>query len=975
MARSKSRVESREKRKSAKPKPDKKMDLSSVPGFERPMSAGPGDKYIGPGEMGDVYETVTGQRYTVYPKEDQRTDLAKAKDWWNEGAKLPSGEQIMEALKGIPGAVTQSAEDTVQGRASLGEAMGFVPAIGAAGATQKVPQGSLRIFGGMNAENPPDIPLNYSSAKSVTETMADSGWTQGADGQFRFEISDNEAVIVPPQGKTGKGTLADYLVHDELFRQYPDLKELKVSFEPLEDSLYGSYSGDTIRINSKLPKEKQLDTLLHEVQHWVQDAEGFAPGGNIIQSMFDDPFWREHETPEAKAAWGQYEKDLRSSIKEINDKYSQLEKDILDKLALTFAQGDESLAKKLSLRDPKTWDTVAKEQGVYTSVDNLMALISAQILAPKMGGTFGLRDDGRLSPAQGASRIASALTDAYENDWPAFKDYFDKLNEDDLKNLYNADLFATKLLDIKLPKQPLFLTGKEDSVKKGDITYRRIMGEEEARNVEKRRKLTPEERKVTPPESTEDYPRSMQWDTRKHSRFAEGGVVKPLEQQMQFNFMKGGPVETDPVSGNEVPPGGTPEGVRDDIPAKVSEGEFIFPENVVRFYGIDKLEKMIQKANETLAQMEDAGRMGNPDEAEEEQLPFDVSELQTAEDEGPIQMAAGGPVLTAQPGGGYQQVQYVNANGDKRLVILYNGVPINGMIPAGYFPDTPENRKSLQQNTDQQEDPSVKAVSRNTDFMENRNDSNQGTKAKPVGEWTTEDFENMVTQQKTVDLISKGLGLAGGPAGLAAGLALKGVNNLTQRQAREEILNRINNPETPQEAKDRLNAVYQKLEEPEEEEGGIFGGEGLLGDLFGGDGLLGGIFKSSRTSTDPKNTSGPKSPSTASTGSGYRTSSSPIVSPRPASRSSGSGDFGENRGGPSSSRSENVQASSSWSGSGSGGRTNVSSSFRDTYGSADTASRNSSDYSTGVGDREDKTTSGGLSFGFKKGGLVTRRKK
>ena len=33
----------------------------------------------------------------------------------------------------------------------------------------------------------------------------------------------------------------------------------------------------------------------------------------------------------------------------------------------------------------------------------------------------------------------------------------------------------------------------------------------------------------------------------------------------------------DPVSGNEVPPGSTQEEVRDDIPAQLSEGEFVKP--------------------------------------------------------------------------------------------------------------------------------------------------------------------------------------------------------------------------------------------------------------------------------------------------------------------------------------------------------------------------------------------------------------
>mgnify|MGYP003312160438 CR=1 FL=1 len=47
----------------------------------------------------------------------------------------------------------------------------------------------------------------------------------------------------------------------------------------------------------------------------------------------------------------------------------------------------------------------------------------------------------------------------------------------------------------------------------------------------------------------------------------------------------------DPVSGNDVPPGSTQEEVRDDIPAQLSEGEFVFPADVVRFIGLEKLMK------------------------------------------------------------------------------------------------------------------------------------------------------------------------------------------------------------------------------------------------------------------------------------------------------------------------------------------------------------------------------------------------
>jgi hypothetical protein len=87
--------------------------------------------------------------------------------------------------------------------------------------------------------------------------------------------------------------------------------------------------------------------------------------------------------------------------------------------------------------------------------------------------------------------------------------------------------------------------------------------------------------------------------------FAEGGMLQ-----------EGGTV--DPVSGNEVPPGALQEEVRDDIPAQLSEGEFVFPADVVRFIGLENLMKLRQSAKEGLSKMEAMGQMSNAEEATEE---------------------------------------------------------------------------------------------------------------------------------------------------------------------------------------------------------------------------------------------------------------------------------------------------------------------------------------------------------------------
>jgi|9_EtaG_2_1085328.scaffolds.fasta_scaffold06649_1 hypothetical protein len=84
----------------------------------------------------------------------------------------------------------------------------------------------------------------------------------------------------------------------------------------------------------------------------------------------------------------------------------------------------------------------------------------------------------------------------------------------------------------------------------------------------------------------------------------------------------------DPVSGNDVPPGSSQEEVRDDIPAQLSEGEFVFPADVVRYIGLEKLMQMRQEAKMGLKMMDEMGQMGNSEEATmPDDLPFDINDL------------------------------------------------------------------------------------------------------------------------------------------------------------------------------------------------------------------------------------------------------------------------------------------------------------------------------------------------------------
>lgn len=113
-------------------------------------------------------------------------------------------------------------------------------------------------------------------------------------------------------------------------------------------------------------------------------------------------------------------------------------------------------------------------------------------------------------------------------------------------------------------------------------------------------------------------------------------------------MMEEQPIE--PTSGNAVPPGSLPEEVKDDVDAKLSKGEYVIPADVVRYFGLAKIEGMVKKAKESLASLAEEGRVGG--KAPEDELPFSEEELQTIEEEAgagaapPLKMATGGFVDT-----------------------------------------------------------------------------------------------------------------------------------------------------------------------------------------------------------------------------------------------------------------------------------------------------------------------------------------
>jgi hypothetical protein len=189
--------------------------------------------------------------------------------------------------------------------------------------------------------------------------------------------------------------------------------------------------------------------------------------------------------------------------------------------------------------------------------------------------------------------------------------------------------------------------------------------------------------------------------------FNEGGLAMDDQMEMVFKssrgYALGGAVEeVDPVSGNEVPTGSLPEEVRDDIPARLSEGEYVVPADVVRYYGVKFFEDLRTQAKMGFDTMEANGRIGGEpmgmEIVEPEDMQFDISELEVVDDGvmgfdeggfvddgGALGLGSEGIGLSDGPTAGIETRAYTNDAGDIIYIMFIGNTPMMA-IPDGYYP-------------------------------------------------------------------------------------------------------------------------------------------------------------------------------------------------------------------------------------------------------------------------------------------------
>ena len=118
------------------------------------------------------------------------------------------------------------------------------------------------------------------SGVSIEEIRKTTGWSRGLDNKWKFEIDDSGAKYNEEKIRLGKSVnLDEVLEHNDLFKAYPDLKNVKVKeISGLEAKGIYSPEFDCIFMNKNMTTQEKLKSLIHEVQHAIQVREGFAVG-------------------------------------------------------------------------------------------------------------------------------------------------------------------------------------------------------------------------------------------------------------------------------------------------------------------------------------------------------------------------------------------------------------------------------------------------------------------------------------------------------------------------------------------------------------------------------------------------------------------------------------------------------------------------------------------------------------------------
>ena len=279
-----------------------------------------------------------------------------------------------------------------------------------------------------------DMEKNKKKAKTI---KAATGWERGADGKWRYEMPD--VVLRDPKEWVNKKTLtlSDivekpndlFKEYPELFDAYPELKDMKILKGRAKSG--GVFYNNAITLNLGYIREAIKSgwdtyyktstrllkaTLVHEVQHYIQEQEGFAQGGNsemIVDKNALDAIakLRADKDAVAKEFYAMSPEEQQRRKYEINNRYNDLTKQIerLEKSSRIGYDGYKRLSGEVEARNVSARLNMTPEERRKTLAESTEDVARKDQIFLGVGDvSFSLRDmaDGKES---GAADMAEDL--------------------------------------------------------------------------------------------------------------------------------------------------------------------------------------------------------------------------------------------------------------------------------------------------------------------------------------------------------------------------------------------------------------------------------------------------------------------------------------------------------------------------------------------------------------------------------------
>lgn len=220
--------------------------------------------------------------------------------------------------------------------------------------------------------------------KMQREIYEKTGWRRGADGNWRFEIPDNLDKIDIKKLQSTKQffSLAEIYDNEKLYEAYPFLREVTIQKEKLDGNRLGYSEGDyLIVIDSDVDEWFTPGTIIHELQHIIQNYEGFASGGNTrqVRTLVNEAIRKKTEearslAPHATMYYNrrrEYEMAMimgdEARMKELEGPIKKLEQEIpnkarRDRIYKLFSEADSLLRKANNMSDKQLYRNLYGEK-------------------------------------------------------------------------------------------------------------------------------------------------------------------------------------------------------------------------------------------------------------------------------------------------------------------------------------------------------------------------------------------------------------------------------------------------------------------------------------------------------------------------------------------------------------------------------------------------------------------------------------